>query len=123
MSDTPLQFDETEYFSDIQVGWQKKYINTWVTVWVVASENTKFFPNNSISRVEALKMWIWIFNKPLSDIFLYECNDVCGTEWYAQYVNYSLENKIFVLENNYFFPNTPITRYEVIHLFYILQTQ
>lgn len=57
-------------------------------------------------------LFIWevpnIFNKELSD--------VSGTEWYAKYVEYAINNHLLAVSQNSFFPQKNITRYEVVSI-------
>lgn len=111
---TELSNDSRNYFTDIKVGWQKKYINTAVALGMVSKNNPKFNPNGFVSRVEALKMTILLFIGEIPDYYQKELNDVSGSEWYAKYVEYALNYDLLQSSNNNFSPNKPITRYEVI---------
>ncbi len=109
-----LSTDNKDYFTDLKVWWQKKYINTAVWLKLVSTSNKKFNPNGNISRVEALKISITLFVWEINLAFSQELKDVFWTEWYSKYVEYSINNDLIPIVNNCFSPNKNITRYEVI---------
>lgn len=111
---TELSNDTRNYFTDIKVWWQKKYINTAISLGMVSRNNTKFNPNGFVSRAEALKMMILLFIGEIPNFYRKELNDVSGSEWYAKYVEYALNYDLLPISNNNFSPNKPITRYEII---------
>jgi hypothetical protein len=45
-------------------------------------------------------------------------NDVHTSDWYYKYVNYAIENHLFELKNNKFYPNKPVNREELISILY-----
>lgn len=116
ISETKLSDDSTDYFTDIKVWWQKRYINTWVHLGMISTQNKKFNPNGSITRVEALKMILLLFIWELPHVYNKNLSDISGNEWFAKYVQYALENNFFSLHNSFFYPNKAITRYEVIYI-------
>lgn len=112
-----LSQDNMDYFLDIGASsWQKKYVNTAVSLWLVAKTNKKFYPNSFLTKVEALKMAILLFAWEIQSVYNQELMDVWWSEWFAKYVQYSIENNLLPITNNYFYPNKNITRYEVIQL-------
>ncbi len=109
-----LSDDNKDYFTDLKVAWQKKYVNTAVQLKIVSTWNKKFNPNWNLTKVEALKMVITLFVWEINNTFSKELNDVSWWEWFAKYVEYSVENDLLPIVNNYFYPNKSITRYEVV---------
>lgn len=83
---------------------------------MISTQNTKFNPNGSVTRVEALKMILLLFIWEVWNNYTKNIWDVSGKDWYAKYVEYALNNNFFSLSNNLFFPNKEITRYEVINI-------
>lgn len=64
----------------------------------------------------AIILFIWDINLSYSK----ELMDVSWSEWFAKYVEYSIDNNLVPIINNYFYPNKNITRYEVIWILYKL---
>lgn len=83
---------------------------------MISTQNTKFNPNGSVTRVEALKMILLLFIWEVWNNYTKNIWDVSGKDWYAKYIEYALNNNLFSLSNNLFFPNKEITRYEVINI-------
>lgn len=111
-----LSNDETTYFQDIfQNSWHKKYVNTWLERWILTQKNTHFYPNNYISRVEALKMiltlYVWDVEEKYSQNFV----DIPFDAWYKKYVEYAIE-KWFFEKGSHFYPDNFITRREVVKI-------
>ena len=119
-----LSSDNTDYFSDVNPnGWQKKYINTAVSLWLVTTLNNTFLPDSCLTKVEALKMAIILFVWDINLVYSQALADVTWTKWYAKYVEYATKNDLLQIVNNYFYPNKNITRYEVIWLLYKLSNK
>lgn len=116
VSATKLSDDQTNYFTDLKVGWQKRYINTAVQLKMISTQNKKFNPNGSITRVEALKMILLLFVWEVPNVYTKNLWDISGNDWYAKYVEYALNYNFFSITNNLFYPNKAITRYEVISI-------
>ncbi len=123
VSNTTLSNDTKDYFFDIKVGWQKKYINTWVHLWIVSTQNKNFYPNGSITRVEAIKIIVLLFVWEIPNNYSKNIWDISWWEWYVKYVEYALNNNFFTLKENKFFPNQNITRYEVVNILKKIQNK
>ncbi|MDD5769868.1 MAG: S-layer homology domain-containing protein [Candidatus Gracilibacteria bacterium] len=116
-----LSSDNSNYFSDVSdSSWQKKYVNTAVSLKLVSTSNKNFSPNSSISKVEALKMAIILFVGEINLVYSQELSDVGGGEWFSKYIEYAIKNNLLEVKNNNFYPNNNITRYEVIGMLYKL---
>lgn len=116
-----LSKDNTNYFVDIiNNSWQKKYINTWVNLWLISTNKKKFNPNSFLTKVEAIKMAIILFVWDINLVYSQELLDVVWNEWYAKYVEYTVNNDLLPVINNCFYPNKNITRYEVVEILYKL---
>jgi hypothetical protein len=63
-------------------------------------------------------MTILLFVWNINNVYSQKINDVSWNEWFAKYIEYTLNHNLITLENNYFYPNKDITRYEVIGLLY-----
>lgn len=106
-----------DYFLDIGASsWQKKYVNTALSLWLITKANKKFYPNSFLTKVEALKMAVLLFAWEIQSVYSQELMDVWWSEWFAKYVQYSIENNLLPVLNNFFYPNKNITRYEVVQL-------
>ncbi len=117
LKEIPLSSDENTYFQDIfSYSWHKKYVNTGKELWIVATQNTHFFPNEFITRVEALKMILTVFVWDIENKYTQSFSDVWETSWYAKYIQYAVENNL-VSSQWKFFPNAFITRIEVVEIF------
>lgn len=96
--------------------WYFKYVNTLNSEWVIAN-NSNFYPENNISRIELLKMlsisaWInWFYNEK------YTFEDVKDKNyWWTKYVC-SAKKLNYISSNNYFFrPLENITREEALKM-------
>lgn len=113
--------DESNYFWDIPDNfWQKKYVNTAVKLWIISKDNLYFKPNNDISRVESLKMYLNLLNitawTPLSSKF----DDISISDWSLKYADYASNKNVFEIDNN-FYPNKPISRYELAKILYLIK--
>lgn len=83
---------------------------------MISTQNKKFNPNGSITRVEALKMILLLFVWEVPNVYTKNLWDISGNDWYAKYVEYALNYNFFSITNNLFYPNKEITRYEVISI-------
>lgn len=61
-------------------------------------------------------MMIVLFIWEIPNTFNKELSDVSGTKWYAKYVEYAINNNLFPVSENLFFPQKNITRYEVVSI-------
>jgi hypothetical protein len=112
---------QKEYFLDVKSNyWQKRYVDTWIKLWLLSATNKNFNPNSSISRVEALKMAIILFKWDVNLIFKQNLNDVKATDWFSKYVEYSIQHNLFQISWNNFSPNKALTRLEAIWIIYTL---
>lgn len=59
-----------------------------------------------------LLLFIW----EVPNIYTKNLWDVSEKDWYAKYVEYALNNNLFPISNNLFYPNKAVTRYEVINI-------
>ena len=120
-NDIDLTNDTKKYFSDIlDNSWQKKYVNTALSLWIISTKNPNFNPNDNISRVEAVKMYANLLKIETQNNYSNNFSDVKSTDWFAKYVVLAQEKNIFKTDTN-FYPNKDITRYEVVSLLYNLK--
>lgn len=99
--------------------WQNGYINSWINAWIINPKNTNFYPNNVITRIEAIKM-IWVLSKIDLEYFSkidYKVNDVTNDKWFYPYTLFAVKNNLFQLDNWNFYPDKPITE-ELIYILY-----
>jgi hypothetical protein len=73
-----------------------------------------------LTRPEALKMAILLFVWEINLNYSGKYIDVKNTDWFAKYVEYSLENNLIETKWNYFYPKENISRMEVIWMLYNL---
>lgn len=112
----PISTDKKSYFQDVGTDyWQNKYINTALENGIVSSDNKQFFPNEFISRVEALKMMIQLFVWEIENTYEGQFRDVQKTDWFAKYVGYAVQHDLLSYTSS-FFPNQKITRIEIIEM-------
>lgn len=112
-----LHSDNKNYFIDISsYSWWKKYVDTWVRLWYISTQNRYFRPNDFISRIESLKIILKINKVDLSQ-FEYKdrFNDVVSNLWYSNIVEYAARNKLFNFDKN-FYPNKKVTRWELVYI-------
>ncbi len=89
-------------------------------MWLgLISKNNKFFPNYNISISQAMKIAIKLVFWDIDNSYNWVYEDVNWSEWYAKYAQFRYENKLLNLWK-YFYPNTNITRIQVIELLYNL---
>jgi hypothetical protein len=108
--------DNKDYFVDIPTNaWQKKYVNTALSLGIITNKNKQFFPNEFISRVEALKMILTLFVGSIPENYNKNFSDVKSSDWFAKYVQFATEKDLLTFSSA-FQPNKKITRIEVIHI-------
>lgn len=108
--------DSKDYFVDIPTNaWQKKYVNTALSLGIITNKNKQFFPNEFISRVEALKMIVTLFVGSIPENYNKNFSDVKASDWFAKYVQFAAEKDLLTFSSA-FQPNKKITRIEVIHI-------
>lgn len=101
--------------------WQKKYVDTRLWLGLI-SKNNKFFPNYNISISQAMKIAIKLVFWDIDNSYNWVYEDVNWNEWYAKYAQFWYENKLLNLWK-YFYPNTNITRIQVVELLYNLSNK
>lgn len=117
----PLSTDTRSYFLDVSSeSWYKKYVNTGIQVWIVSKQNKYFWPNRYISRVEALKMILWVFVPDIPNEYTKKFLDIVGNEWYIKYVEYASNRNLLSFDTR-FYPLKDITRREVIGILYFFR--
>lgn len=110
-----------DYFIDVEwESWQKKYVNKLVDLWIISTKTNKFNPNNSITRVEGLKIALKLNNIDLSNYQLEEWifDDVDSNSWFAPYIKYSLDKGLLDYSGDKFNPNSFLTRGEIAYIIY-----
>lgn len=120
-NNTEISKDESNYFWDIPDNfWQKKYVNTAVKLSIISKDNLYFKPNDDISRVEAIKIYLKLLNitawNPLTSKF----DDINISDWSLKYAQYASNKNVFEVDNN-FYPNKPISRYELAKILYLIK--
>lgn len=109
-------FINVSAFSDIENNWYKESINTlkdkWIVNWYSAD---KFWPYNSISRAEALKIIMKSADIKLNEITKSCFDDVDINSWQAKYICTWVEKGIAKgYWNGKFNPNWQVTIIEVL---------
>jgi hypothetical protein len=80
-----------------------------------------FRPNQSVSKVEALKILFQASGIDISSSSIVNgLKDVSPDDWYASYVNYALDEGLLRHGSPLLHPNAPITRGDVMHILYEL---
>lgn len=118
----PESIDENP-FTDVDM-------NLWYAPFIYAARNTMivkgypdetFQPNNSVSRVEALKIILETSGVDISGATSAGFEDIEVDSWYEQYVDYAYENEMIDgFRNNIFKPAEPITRGEMARVIVVL---
>lgn len=117
---------ETISFNDVpEDAWHYSYIQQATEKGITKGyDDGNFYPERSINRVEALKLVIksaGIFDEPYVHPTLDAdpANDVPKDSWFADYVDYALDNGITYLDaEGNLNPDTTITRGEMADLIY-----
>lgn len=94
-------------FDAISFTTEKKWFNGY-------SDGT-FCPNNTISRAEATKVLVSLFEREVNEISDTSYSDVFVTDWYAPYIEVGKDLFLNVKDGGKFKPNTPISREETIY--------
>lgn len=98
-------------FEDVEKNtWVAKAVKKAAALWIITTENTKFRPNDTISRAEAMKMLLKAFGIETPEVAKSSFSDVTG--WAVKYVE---KAKIMwiIAANTTFRPTESITRAEV----------
>ncbi len=112
--------DLESVFSDIKTNtWENTYVNAWIENKVVSLDNKRFYPFRNVSRVEALKIILTLWEIDLENQeFNISFEDVSELDWFYKYVNYAVNNNLFENIWEKFEPNKPLTREEMIYILY-----
>lgn len=116
-----LKDDSENYFNDVKAtDWFKKYVNSWVNYKIISTSNKDFKPSNYISKVEALKIILLLLVWEIPNLYTKSFKDVSSNEWFAKYVEYTINNDLLEISWEYFEPTKFITRWEIITILYRL---
>lgn len=112
--------DQESKFSDISTNtWENSYINAWIEKNILSLENKNFYPFRDVSRIEWLKLILTLWGIDLESIeSSLVLDDTSKDDWYYKYVVYAVDNKLFDIENNKFYPNKPLSREELMSILY-----
>lgn len=94
-------------FDAISFATEKKWFNGY-------SDGT-FCPNNTISRAEATKVLVSLFEREINEISDTGYSDVSVTDWYAPYVEVGKDLFLNLKDGGEFKPNMPISREETVY--------
>lgn len=121
---TDLPYDTSAFlktkFTDIENHWAKDYISMGSSKKYVAGyKDNEFKPNNNVTRAEFCKMLTNISSfkskvAALPATSNYNFSDVNG-HWAQKEITTVVSRDIIAVKNNYFYPELPITRAEVVH--------
>jgi len=118
---------EEAFFKDVEAGsWYEKYVVYAATEgFINGYDDTTYKPEQSVNRVEFLKIITRIYGINLSDYAVTEiCTDTDATAWYAPYVQYSKDNNLIDIgADNMFYPANAMTRGEVAETIYRIVAQ
>ncbi len=112
----PLEEDIEEVpFPDVVMdAWYVPYITTAKKYGIIGGYPNGFFrPDNSISRVEALKVILEMSGLDLSSEIENPYFDAQPDSWYEPYVLFATEHNMLTGNGNIFEPSRPITRAEM----------
>lgn len=112
---------EDEIFTDVDYkSWYAPYLITAYDWGIIDGyDDGTYQPGEVVNRVEFLKILTGAYGISLADypiISLYEDTEIDA--WYAPYVQYSKDNELFDLVDNYFYPGNAMTRGETAEAIY-----
>ncbi len=110
--DITLNFPDTDSSE-----WYAPYLKTGLSEGIVAGHDDGYFrPEDTVNRVEALKMHLLA-----SDI---DFENVEGEEWYSGYLQYGIDNALIIPNEDLdYLPGNPLSRGELAELIYRFQEQ
>ncbi|MDP5038934.1 MAG: peptidoglycan DD-metalloendopeptidase family protein [Candidatus Gracilibacteria bacterium] len=116
-----LNDNKKTFYDDVDKNsWQLKYVNTAYELDLISKNNNLFNPNNNISRVESLKIYLNLLkispSTPNNSIY----EDLTTNSWQLKYAEFVRNKDIFEMDNN-FDPNKPISRYELIKILFLIK--
>ncbi len=100
-------------FSDVvDSDWFHSYLETALSIGIISGyEDGTFKPNETVNRVEALKMLLQAREVTLTE----------GSEWYDKYLNFAIEHALVVPSNTGdYLPSNPVSRGELSEMIYRL---
>jgi hypothetical protein len=118
---------ETDPFPDVTIDkWYAPYIATAQKYGIISGYPNGFFrPDNSISRVEALKVILEMSGLDLASDIQNPYFDAQPDSWYEPYILFATEQSMINGNGNVFEPSRPITRAEmakvIVKLWLIMQ--
>lgn len=108
-------------FPDVKTEWFAKYVcyakeNSWISGY----SDGKFKPEKAVSKAEAIKMLLEIFEINLTTPSENPYNDVDQNEWFAKYVNTAKAEGILEETGPTYFPTSEIKRGQISENLYRL---
>jgi len=105
-------------FSDISSkNWCFVYANMAYDDGVVSGVDGKFFGNNTVSKVEALKIITSLFNIEIGNVTQSVFSDVNTSDWFSSYSHFA--DKFNIVDvSSYFLPHEPLLRKDVLRIVY-----
>ena len=99
-------------FADVKSHWSKSFVEKIYNQGIVKGKtNTRFAPNDKITRAELLKVALKAFrHKTEESVSKTSFVDVSKTAWYAPFIEKAKELKIASGYSDGFRPNAPISR-------------
>lgn len=108
-------------FPDVRTEWYAPFVcYAKEKQWVSGMTPTSFAPDRSITRAEALKIILNVYNYqiPVTMGSFSSFIDVEPSNWYAGYIHVAMKRNISDLTGGHFFPNNMITRGAASELLY-----
>ena len=100
-------------FSDVvEADWFHSYLNTALNLEIISGyDDGTFKPNETVNRVEALKMLLQARDLSLTE----------GGEWYEKYLNFAKDHALIVPDaSGDYLPSNPVSRGELSEIIYRL---
>ncbi len=108
-------------FPDVADDWYARYVCFATDEgWVEGYPDGTFKPEQSVNKVEALKMLLNTFDVGTEETSTRPFSDVSITAWYAEYVNTALVLGLLEETGDYYFPAAYITRGQISENLYRL---
>ena len=114
---------EKKYSDIIDDSWYTKYIATAQSMQIVEGyPDGTFKPENQVSRAEFYKMLLKTFNIEIDPVISENpYNDTENLQWYAPYAQKVKQLNLIDSQDNYFYPEKPMTRAEIVESIYRLE--
>lgn len=112
--------DAAQVYTDVPpTHWAYSYIERCSkTNWFSGYPDGTFHPDDTITRAEALKVFVTFLSEPLKEVTVSSYHDVSPTAWYAPFVEAGKElfpQRKTLDGQNKFQPEMPVTREDVMY--------